>query len=140
MRRRRVPAALLALAALLAPTVAAAASRAEPAPCADRDPLRRPHFGDTHVHTQFSLDASTQGTRNRPGDAYRFARGEPLGIQPYDADGEPLRTVRLRRPLDFAAVTDHSEMLGENHICRTPGTPGHDSLVCTVIRRWPKLG
>ncbi len=139
MRRRRAPAALLALAALLAPASGAAAPGGR-APCAEHDPLRRPHFGDTHVHTTFSFDAWGQGTRNTPRDAYRFARGEPLGIQPYDADGEPLRTLRLRRPLDFAVVTDHSEMLGETHICRTPGTPGHDSLVCTIMRRWPKLG
>ncbi len=139
MRRRRAPAALLALAALLAPASGAAAPGGR-APCAEHDPLRRPHFGDTHVHTTFSFDAWGQGTRNTPRDASRFARGEPLGIQPYDADEEPLRTVRLRRPLDFAVVTDHSEMLGETHICRTPGTPGHDSLVCTIMRRWPKLG
>ena len=35
-------------------------------PCADYDPLRRPHFGDTHVHTAWSFDASSQDTRNKP--------------------------------------------------------------------------
>ena len=42
-------------------------------PCADYEPLRRPHFGDTHVHTAWSFDASTQDTRNKPIDAYNFA-------------------------------------------------------------------
>jgi len=107
-------------------------------PCADRDPLRRPFFGDLHVHTALSLDASTQGTRNRPADAYRFARGESLGIQPYAADDSALRSVRLARPLDFAAVTDHAELLGEQNICASADLPGHDSWVCRVYRRWPR--
>jgi hypothetical protein len=108
-------------------------------PCAERNPLRNPYFGDTHVHTTFSYDAWGQGTRNTPRDAYRFARGEAVGVQPYDGSGKPLRTVRLRRPLDFAVVTDHAELLGENHICRTPDVPGYNSLVCLVSRRWPML-
>ena len=33
-------------------------------PCANFDPLRRPHFGDTHVHTAWSFDANSQDTRN----------------------------------------------------------------------------
>lgn len=107
--------------------------------CAHHDPLRRPYFGDLHVHTAFSLDASTQGTRNRPRDAYRFARGEELGLQPYDAKGEPLRRLRLARPLDFAAVTDHAEFFGELNICETPGLPGHDTPTCMIYRRWPRL-
>jgi hypothetical protein len=109
-------------------------------PCAAHDPLRRPFFGDTHVHTALSFDAWGQGTRARPDDAYRFAKGEPVGVQPYDAEGRPLRTVRLRRPLDFAVVTDHAELLGETRICQTPEERGHDSLLCMVARRWPKLG
>lgn len=108
------------------------------AACASREALRRPFFGDLHVHTGFSLDASTMGTRNRPADAYRFARGEKLGLQPYTEEGRPLRTARLARPLDFAAVTDHAELLGEAHTCSTPGLPGHDSLVCRLYRGWPR--
>ncbi len=108
-------------------------------PCDHHDPLRRPYFGDLHVHTAFSLDASTQGTRNRPADAYRFARGEELGLQPYDAEGKPRRTIRLKRPLDFAAVTDHAEFFGELDVCATPGLPGHDSPTCMIYRRWPRL-
>ena len=110
------------------------------APCLDRDPLRRPFFGDTHVHTAFSFDASAQDTRNTPRDAYRFAKGEPMGIQPYTADGEALRQIRLDRPLDFAAVTDHAELLGEVEQCMRPGNEGYSSWVCWVHRNWPAIG
>ncbi len=132
----------LRLLLLLAPaaTGAHALERTEArAPCAEHDPLRRPFFGDLHVHTAFSLDASTQDTRSRPRDAYRFARGERLGIQPWDEAGRPLRSLVLERPLDFAAVTDHAELFGETAICRTPGLEGHDSLVCRILRHRPRL-
>jgi len=141
MRRgvSRAARAALAAGALLA-AVAAPAARAEAGvPCARRDPLRLPFFGDLHVHTALSLDASTQGTRTTPRDAYRFARGEPLGVAPWDAEGRPLRSARLARPLDFAAVTDHAELFGEARICNDPALAGHDSVVCRVYRRWPRL-
>jgi hypothetical protein len=107
--------------------------------CRDFSTERRPFFGDLHVHTGLSQDASTQGTRNMPRDAYRFARGERLGIQPYDENGAPRRSLTLERPLDFAAVTDHAELLGEVEICRSPELEGHDSIVCRIYRRWPRL-
>lgn len=109
-------------------------------PCDHRDPLRQPFFGDLHIHTKYSHDASSQGTVASPLDAYHFAMGEPLGIQPFDDEGRPLRTLRLERPLDFAGVTDHAELFGEIQICNTPGLPGHDSFVCRVYRGWPNLG
>ena len=108
-------------------------------PCSDYTPLRRPFFGDTHVHTARSQDASTQDTRVTPAEAYRFAKGGPLDIQPFDANGKGLRTVQLTRPLDFAVVTDHANQIGEVHICKTPGQPGHDSLVCRMYRSFPRV-
>jgi len=119
---------------------AAAPAQRAPQPCAHRDLLRRPYFGDTHVHTALSFDAAGQGTRAFPRDAYRFARGEPLGIPPFGADGHPGQTIQLRRPLDFAIVTDHAELLGETRICDDAAFPGHGSLICRVMRRWPLLG
>ncbi len=108
-------------------------------PCADYTELRRPYFGDLHVHTRYSLDANTQGTRTTPAQAYDFARGRALGIQPWDDQGRPARTVQLERPLDFAAVTDHSEYFGEATICSTPGMAGYDSWMCRIFRGWPRL-
>ncbi len=128
------------LAALACVCLAAGAASAEPPPdCANHDPSRRAFFGDLHVHTTLSLDAATQGTVLRPRDAYRFAQGSEVGIQPHDSTGKPLRTLRLRRALDFAAITDHAELFGELRTCRTPGLPGHDSPICRVYRRWPRL-
>ena len=103
-------------------------------PCLAYAPLRQPFFGDTHVHTAHSFDASIQDTRNTPRDAYRFARGEPIGIQPYDEEGRALRSVRLEQPLDFVAVTDHSEMLGDVSLCMTPGSPSYGSIICWIHR------
>ena len=123
----------------LALLVASAATAAERLPCDHRDPERRPFFGDLHVHTRHSLDASTQGTRTSPAEAYRFARGETLGLHPFAAHGTPLRRARLERPLDFAAVTDHAELLGETAICNTPTLAGYDSFTCRVYRGWPRL-
>ncbi len=106
----------------------------ERVPCADHDPLRRPYFGDLHVHTSLSFDAHIWGTRSSPRDAYRFARGEAIGIAPFDASGAPTRTAQLRRPLDFAAVTDHSEYLRETSICTDPSAPGYESMTCRQYR------
>jgi hypothetical protein len=132
---RLAAAALAGALLLLGPAAGASESRE---PCAHRDPERRPFFGDLHVHTAFSQDASTQGTRTTPREAYAFARGEPLGLPPFAEDGRPLRTVRLDRPLDFAAVTDHAEQIGEVRVCVTPGTPGHDSWTCRLYRNFPR--
>ena len=102
--------------------------------CANHDPLRRPFFGDTHVHTAYSFDASNQETRNTPRQAYRFAQGERMGIQPYDADGQPQRHIQLDRALDWTAISDHAELLGDVRICMTPGRDGYWHPACVLHR------
>ena len=74
-------------------------------PYVNRNFPSRPLFGDTHLHTSFSFDAGAFGARLTPSDAYRFARGE----QVISSSGQP---ARLSRPLDFLAVTDHSDAMG----------------------------
>jgi len=74
-------------------------------PYVDRDFPTRPIFGDTHLHTAFSMDAGAFGARLSPRDAYRFARGEQITSN----TGQP---VKLSRPLDFLVVTDHSDNMG----------------------------
>lgn len=105
--------------------------------CADFTPERRALFGDIHAHTTLSLDANTQGTRLRPADAYRYARGEEVGIQPYDASGNPLRKVKIDRPLDFVAITDHAEFFGTLHGCLTEGSPLYELDECASYRTSP---
>jgi hypothetical protein len=107
--------------------------------CSHYTKERQPFFGDLHVHTAYSLDASTQGTRNLPRDAYKFARGEKIGLQPYAADGKPTRFVQLKRALDFAVVTDHAELFGEVQICQNEDLEGSDSMICWVFREMPRL-
>jgi hypothetical protein len=99
MAMRRVP-ALLLTASLLALRPAGAADP----PAAGPD--RRPLFGGVHVHTSYSFDAFTNGTRTKPADAYAWAQGREItnsGI------GGPIKIVT---PLDFYMVSDHAEMLG----------------------------
>jgi Protein of unknown function (DUF3604) len=105
--------------------------------CREQNPLRTPYFGDLHVHTALSLDANLQGNRVTPAEAYRFARGEEIGVQPHDANGDPIRRIRLPRPLDFAAVTDHAEFLGVVHGCTTPGSAEYGSNACRTYRDSP---
>jgi hypothetical protein len=108
------------------------------APCASHDPLMQAYFGDLHVHTRYSLDASTQGTQTTPDEAYRFAQGEQLGIQPWSKSGRAGRALALGRPLDFAMVSDHAELLGEVQMCQSPQLEGYDSWQCLVYRYWPQ--
>jgi hypothetical protein len=103
-------------------------------PCANAETFRQPFFGETHIHTAYSSDAVFAGTQEDPRGAYRFARGEAVGLPPYDGQGNPTRTAQLRRPLDFVAVTDHAEQFGEIQICLTPGLPGYDTAECVAAR------
>ncbi len=129
---------MLALSVAAAPAAALERSEVREA-CAANDPLRKPFFGDSHVHTGFSFDAWGQGTLPGPDDAYRFAKGEPIGLPPWE-EGRAGGRATLRRPLDWAVVTDHSDLLGETQICQTPGAPGYGSIVCRVVRHFPGLG
>ncbi len=80
-------------------------SEAKPYSPAVAQPITRLYWGDTHLHTGLSADAYINGTRLSAADSYRFARGETVtadnGVQ-----------ARLRQPLDFLAVSDHSDYLG----------------------------
>ena len=106
--------------------------------CASYDPLRQPFFGETHLHTSYSFDAYTTSMRNDPNAAYAFAKGAPVKLPAASAQaGKPqTRKAQLPRPIDFAAVTDHSELLGPMEICTRSkkGTAGYKSLSCRQMR------
>lgn len=121
---------LLALIGWLVAVLVALPRSAPAQDCAHFTQTRQPFFGDVHVHSAFSFDAWLFDTRNDARDAYRFARGEAVGLGPLDALGDPTRFHQLRRPLDFAAVTDHAEMLGETELC---GALGLSATACQLV-------
>lgn len=102
--------------------------------CDGRNRLRNVYFGDLHVHTTLSFDAYAYDVRTTPASAYQFALGAPVQLPPLDINGIGTQTLQIDRPLDFAAVTDHSEFLGEVRMCRTPGGLNYDSGTCTAYR------
>ena len=97
-----------------------------PAPVIASNPLRNAYFGEQHVHTAYSLDAYIGGARLTPSDAYRFAKGEEVEV-----GGEK---HRISAPLDWAAVTDHAEYLGEMYSAMNEGAPGHDQPQLVELR------
>ena len=99
---------------------APAAQNDQPAPAAERpaaNPLKNAYFGDLHLHTRNSFDAYIFNVRASPDEAYAFAKGgtikHALGFDMKLNSG----------PLDFLAVTDHSEYLGVLPAIDTPGDP-----------------
>ncbi|QYU66037.1 DUF3604 domain-containing protein [Leptolyngbya sp. 15MV] len=104
--RLRIALATLGAAALVAACADPAAEAVEKeAAVAIAEFPERPLWGDTHLHTDNSIDAFGFGTRLGPEDALKFARGEEVtattGLQ-----------ARLDRPLDFLVIADHSDGLG----------------------------
>jgi hypothetical protein len=75
------------------------------APAAGDATGRRVYFGELHLHTGYSFDAwALMGAKTTPEQAYQFMQGQSVLVG----------GVHQRRawPLDFAAVTDHSENMG----------------------------
>lgn len=81
------------------------ATAASPARNIRTNPDRDAYFGDLHLHTTNSFDAYVlMGTKTTPEEAYAFARGDTINYL-----GQP---IRRSEPLDFLAITDHSENIG----------------------------
>ncbi len=84
---------------------------------AQGNPERNAYFGQTHVHTSWSFDAYVFGnTLTGPEDAYKYALGQPV-----KHPGGYM--VKLKRPLDFEAVTDHAEYAGTVRLANDPSSP-----------------
>jgi len=64
-------------------------------------------WGDTHLHTKYSLDAYAFGNHAiDPDSAFKFAKGTPV-LHP-----RMQHRVHIGRPLDFLVVSDHAEYAG----------------------------
>ncbi len=111
-----------------------AANVAVETPCHDRNPLRNLYWGDTHVHTSISSDSYLNGVRMMPEDALRYGFGGSVSLPPYNAQGKPGREASIDRPLDFIAVTDHAEFMGEQWLCLTPDSLRYSSEYCETFR------
>ena len=79
-------------------------------------PERQAYFGQTHQHTSWSFDAYVFGnTLTGPEEAYQYAQGKTIKHpEGYD--------VTITKPLDFMALTDHSEYMGTVRLANTPGS------------------
>ncbi len=86
----------------------------------------RAFFGDTHVHTGWSADAGLDGAVTSPEDAFRMARGE-------EVKSNTGQMAKLRRPLDWMVITDHSDGMGTINEIRA-GNP--EMLADPTIKRW----
>jgi hypothetical protein len=106
-----VAGAMLALGLSACSTEQPAPTPAQTLPAAEREAgraqaagERQLFFGDLHLHTSYSLDAAAARTETTPDDAYLFAQGKPIAYLG--------KSYRRHAPLDFLAVTDHAEYLG----------------------------
>jgi hypothetical protein len=111
--------------------------------CDSWNPQREAFFGDLHVHSSRSSDAWMFGVRVTPDDAYRYAFGGEIELPGSEGISGGGRPTRIDRPLDFAAVTDHAEFLGESVLCIDQEAEGWDSAFCQAFRagegRSPRL-
>jgi len=83
---------------------AAATAAADARPPAN--PERNAYFGNVHVHTSYSFDAYTNGTRTTPDDAYAWAQGKEISNSGFGGK------IQIQTPLDFYMVSDHAEYMG----------------------------
>jgi hypothetical protein len=90
------------------------------------NPLKEAYFGEQHMHTAYSLDAYIGGARLTPAEAYHFAKGAEVEVGGVK--------VQLHKPLDWAAVTDHAEYIGEMYSAQVAGAPGYDQDLMKQLR------
>ncbi len=87
------------------------------------NPNQNLYWGDLHVHTAESFDATLFGNSLGVEDAYRFAKGAALS----SAGGE---VMQLSRPLDFVAITDHAEGFGTRTHCNNANLTLGERAAC----------
>lgn len=86
------------------------------------------YWGELHLHTSESFDATLFGNTFGVEDAYRFAAGQPLT----SPGGE---IMQLTRPLDFVAITDHAEGFGTTTHCKDLNLSLGERAACWLTSR-----
>src|SRR5471030_3106244 len=92
------------------------------------NPLNNAYFGDLHVHTKISVDSFLRKNMLTMEDAYRFAHGAEVQV----AGGEH---VKLAQPLDFVALTDHSESYHIWDLCTNGTGPESRTPNCMTLKK-----
>jgi Protein of unknown function (DUF3604) len=86
-------------------------------------------WGDTHLHSAWSVDAGALGAKIGPEEAVRFARGEEV----LSTSGQK---VKLSRAMDFIVISDHSDGMGVIQELRTQNPR---VLADPIGKRWSEL-
>jgi hypothetical protein len=81
------------------------------------NPERNAYFGDVHVHTSWSFDAFTNGSKTTPSDAYAWAQGEEITNSGFGGK------IQIQTPLDFYMVAEHAEFMGVFNQMSNPESP-----------------
>lgn len=90
---------------------------------------RNAYFGQTHQHTSWSMDAYLMGnTIAGPDDAYRYSMGETIKHPVTGTD------IKIKTPLDFQGVTDHSEYVGVFRLMNDPSSPLYKLPIAASLR------
>ena len=117
---------------------ASAAAESERVPCATQAPQKQAFlWGFACPHT---LLAGCQYT----GDTHHSGAGLPVRAwrayrhSTVDTGRQAQRSLQLSRPLDFAMVSDHAELIGEVYMCNTPEFEGYNSWQCLIYRHWSR--
>ena len=98
---------------------------------AQKHPEREAYFGETHVHTSWSLDSylGFGNTIAGPEEFYKYSLGKPI-THPGGF------TVKITKPLDWGATTEHAEYLGAVQAALDPGS----ALSKTLLGKSLKFG
>ena len=97
------------------PPVATTASTAAALPASN--PERNAYFGNVHVHTGWSFDGFTNGSKTTPTDAYAWAQGKEITNSGFGGK------IQIQTPLDFYMVSDHAEYMGVFNQMANPDSP-----------------
>ena len=94
------------------------------------NPERNVYFGEQHLHTSWSFDAFAFGnTMAGPEEFYQYALGQPT-IHPGGYK------VKITKPLDWAAVTEHSEFMGVIQEANDPDSALHKSRATAELLKF----